>query len=313
MKIPASEWQRVTGLMREFELLDAEDLLRGRASPMYQISLAELGDRNKRRPLPDLAVGASRCGGPPDLPPGFTWPHFAPGNPLHFYLQLDLASLPRLPDSPLPEAGLLYVFFGMTGEDYALSFRVHFSDAPRSSLQRQARPDTAAPDQLSAEYFAPEFEPHALQATVGTEIAWTLDGRENLLDVLRERFPAANESEFTDRVLEFQLRSADVNHAAMKDTGYPRHWWQVATLLGATVGSQARRSAQRHLHSNGADRNDPALDEEHARWRQFLQLESNTITGFESLCDARPYRLLLRAPASPWCAFEHLDAQVAGD
>lgn len=54
-------------------------------------------------------VGASRIGGLPDLPEGCAWPEHE-GRKLPFIAQLDLASLPRWPEMPLPERGNLWFF-----------------------------------------------------------------------------------------------------------------------------------------------------------------------------------------------------------
>ena len=55
--------------------------------------------------------GFNRLGGLPALPPGLAWPEWR-GRPLAFLLQLDLASLPRLPGLPeLPASGLLWWFY----------------------------------------------------------------------------------------------------------------------------------------------------------------------------------------------------------
>jgi len=56
------------------------------------------------------AVGASRFGGPADLPAANEWPHHAE-QPLTFIGQIRLDEVaPLLPDNPLPEKGLLSLF-----------------------------------------------------------------------------------------------------------------------------------------------------------------------------------------------------------
>ena len=56
-----------------------------------------------------LALGASKLGGHPDLPPDTAWPH-SDGRPLAFVAQVRLDDLPRLDDDLLPTSGLLSFF-----------------------------------------------------------------------------------------------------------------------------------------------------------------------------------------------------------
>jgi hypothetical protein len=60
---------------------------------------------------PEDRVGGSAFGGLPHLPMDVPWPANKTGKPLPFILELDLATLPRIPDlSLLPPAGGLYLF-----------------------------------------------------------------------------------------------------------------------------------------------------------------------------------------------------------
>ncbi len=83
-------------------------------------------------PTPDdgPAVGASRVGGTPDLPPALAWPT-ARGEPYVFLAQLDLASLAPLEAArELPGRGWLSFFYhpGGTSDDGLVPVRVlHFS------------------------------------------------------------------------------------------------------------------------------------------------------------------------------------------
>lgn len=65
----------------------------------------------------DWAVGATRVGGQPDLPPELPWPAGAEG-PLFFVLQVDLALVAPLDlEEKLPRDGLLSVFSDPFAED----------------------------------------------------------------------------------------------------------------------------------------------------------------------------------------------------
>jgi uncharacterized protein YwqG len=67
-------------------------------------------DRKKHIGL-TAAVGASRLGGLPDVPPGFSWPQID-GKPMQFLAQINCAEIPaQTVDAPFPAEGLLYFFF----------------------------------------------------------------------------------------------------------------------------------------------------------------------------------------------------------
>ncbi len=107
--------------------------------------------------------GFNRLGGLPSLPPGLEWPEWR-GRPLAFLLQLDLATLPRVPGLPeLPEAGLLWWFYdagqstwGFDPEDRG-SWRLLFAEAAPADCSPQAPPEGLVPEDL--------FEPLGLRAT----------------------------------------------------------------------------------------------------------------------------------------------------
>lgn len=90
----------------------------------------------------ELALGASRMGGAPDLPAEISWPHHE-GRPLEFLAQIDFAEAARayaLPD--LPTSGWLAVFYhAQRGHELGRKglHMVHF-DGERSALQRAEHP-----------------------------------------------------------------------------------------------------------------------------------------------------------------------------
>lgn len=64
-----------------------------------------------QRPYPDMPIGASRLGGMPHVPPGWTWP-MAETEPMLFLGHINCADLHGLPGAEeLPSSGLL-AFFG---------------------------------------------------------------------------------------------------------------------------------------------------------------------------------------------------------
>ncbi len=62
----------------------------------------------------DLALGATKIGGRPDLPPDTSWPEWR-GAPLNFLAQIQLADIAAYdPDGELPHEGTLSFFFDYT-------------------------------------------------------------------------------------------------------------------------------------------------------------------------------------------------------
>jgi hypothetical protein len=89
-----------------------------------------------------LRLGNSRLGGCPDLPVGAEWP--AEEGRLHsFVLQLDLASVPRFGDGPLPAAGRLYLFLGDLTPGKGVQHRVLFRLPTEVPLRLVSVPDGA--------------------------------------------------------------------------------------------------------------------------------------------------------------------------
>ena len=88
----------------------------------------------------------NRLGGKPNLPKGFNWPTWRE-QPLAFVAQLDLATLPQVPELPLPRTGSLS-FFYEGGEnawgfspDHAGSSVVLYMQEPLSSFPLRSLPE----------------------------------------------------------------------------------------------------------------------------------------------------------------------------
>jgi hypothetical protein len=291
MTIDASEQTRLQSLIAEHGLADAADLLIDRAHPMIVIRLAALDARENRQALDVMPIAASRWGGKPDVPTGFDWPQLSNGTPFHFALQLDLAATPRFADWPLPESGLLSAFIGMNGDGYGIDARIFHFAAEAGRLVRMAPPNYSG-DDLYLEYFSPEFEPFLLAASLGIDIRYRDREGGDLLDLITARYPQADWNDLLNRYEAVSSVAADPRASEYANTGFPRHWWQVGQLFGATNAEHQEASASRR-------------GGEAAHWQRLLSIESNAVTGFESLCDARPYRMLVRDPgATPWRTFD---------
>lgn len=89
----------------------------------------------------DLAVGVSRVGGEPDLPPNLAWPVGAEG-PMLFVLQVDLALVAPLDlEERLPSEGLLSVF----ADPFAREVRVFHHELGAPLVRRPTPADALRP------------------------------------------------------------------------------------------------------------------------------------------------------------------------
>ena len=80
--------------------------------------------------------GDPRVGGVPDLPPGVDWPTHN-GKHLTFVAQVDLSTLPRWKDCPLPAAGWLWFF---AAGDFPIASTVLHWEGNAAALQRRPTP-----------------------------------------------------------------------------------------------------------------------------------------------------------------------------
>ena len=107
----------------------------------------------------ELALGGSRLGGSPDLPPGFVWPTNQ-GRPLVFLAQLNLTDFRRFEAAQvLPDEGWLYFFYDAGAQPWGFDpadragWSVHFHpDSDAGALTRTKLPPTPA------DAVPPEFE-----------------------------------------------------------------------------------------------------------------------------------------------------------
>ncbi len=107
------------------------------------VDLAPLGPDDLQR------LGNSRLGGCPDLPVGAEWPA-EDGQLYTFLLQVDLASVPRFGDGPLPAGGRVYLFLGDLTAGKGVQHRVLFRLPTEVPLRMVPVPD-------GAEFLSPEL------------------------------------------------------------------------------------------------------------------------------------------------------------
>ena len=114
------------------------------------------------------AVPTNRLGGRPNLPKDFDWPTWQE-EPLAFVAQLDLPTLPKVPDLPLPRTGALFFFFeggenawGFSPEDQGSS-RVLYSPKPLSAFPLRSVPTDLDED---LRFKGVELSPQPLEHTL---------------------------------------------------------------------------------------------------------------------------------------------------
>jgi hypothetical protein len=94
----------------------------------------------------DLALGATKIGGQPDLPPDTLWPEWR-GAPLNFLAQIRLADVAAYdPDSELSHEGMLSIFFdhsnwGKPGRDGQGALAIVLYSRESAALQRLPWPE----------------------------------------------------------------------------------------------------------------------------------------------------------------------------
>ena len=130
------------------ELLEAAGLTRVSAEIM-QVALPSI--RLKAHPVEEtqLEQGATKFGGSPDFPAGYTWPE-RDGLPLPFVAQINLSEVaPYDRLRLLPAQGMLYFFFDLhaffdSWPRRQSTWRVLYDSSALPALQRVAMPETGA-------------------------------------------------------------------------------------------------------------------------------------------------------------------------
>lgn len=121
--------------------------LAGRAAAIEPLVLDSIRVRPAPLPRQAQALGASRLGGLPDLPPGLAWPR-QEDIPLSFLAQFDMADLaPFTAARQLPPIGILYFFYDAEDQPWGFDpaheggWRVLYCADPRTITGRAEAPD----------------------------------------------------------------------------------------------------------------------------------------------------------------------------
>lgn len=232
------------------------DAIASLATPSVRLATARVEEA-------DIALGASRFGGSPDVPRGFEWPT-CEGEPLSFLVQIDLSTF--VVDG-LPASGWLLFFYDVGAQPWGFDpadaggARVVFVDEVRDALERVPHPpmdDTCGP-----------FEWCEVSVTVGMDLPSAMD--RVLLDAGLgfEDFDAADHYESVSAAI----------------TGVGHFLPCLHHLLGHPQEIQGDMRGECQLVTNGlscgdgtayrSDRGKALLRDCGAEWQLLLQLDSD--------------------------------------
>jgi uncharacterized protein YwqG len=115
----------------------------------------------------ELAIGASKIGGTPDLPPGMMWPEWKEDEPFLFIAQINLSEIAAYDrEGALPHTGMLYFLYYEGDEWYFFipkkqgdptPWHVIYYDGDLTQLQRAPLPSSSSPDWMLFSACAVEF------------------------------------------------------------------------------------------------------------------------------------------------------------
>ena len=159
-----------------------------------------------------LAVGVSKIGGVPDLPPDLSWPDWQ-GLPQSFIAQIRLADVrPYDTNHVLPPAGMLWFFYDAKQETYGDSpadrggWCVYFSNDDLSRPQRHAAPATLPASSLfraGSLSFSSEITLSQHPEMEIPHFDWTEDEQHKYEDVLSHMHTPAERTLPEDQLLGF--------------------------------------------------------------------------------------------------------------
>jgi hypothetical protein len=253
-------------LLVEHGIADDHETILGEAQPAISLFLSEVVERDERTPPDGYRIGTHRFGGQPDLPVGVTWPA-ENGEPFTFVLQLALASLPAIPESPLPTHGMLWLFQGGLDDEKGPKARVLWKDCIPSKCVRQRPPTTHSTSFR-------EYAPFGIETIAASDLP-PVDSH--------DRRPMPH-GDLPESYFDFVTRARDPHFDRHAASEYPWHWQYVGQLLGVTPP---------RLPNEGG-----------ARWRRLLSLSENPITDFSTLIDAEPLHYVIDAHEKTWTRFD---------
>lgn len=241
-------------------LAEVKALLR----PSLRLHLDPLEDEAEEH-----ALGCSRFGGDPDLPPELPWPS-ADGEPMIFVAQLDLGELSAFAAAAeLPREGLLSFFYAPFSMDRGLEYPVAVLHlAPPSALVRRPAPDPRA-----------RLRPHAIEFEEEEQLP-AIESQ-CLFEALR---PAAEVQAYHERLARGHGEDPPIDPGAL------------AELVLSRSRCDFERPTHRLLGHPSSIQGDPYLDVEMSRrgWDEWREGSDEALAARER---ALGWRLLLQVDA----------------
>jgi len=259
--VPVSRYQTPRNAWRS--LLEEAGIEARHLDSLQKLVRPALRLETRKVPQADLALGQSRLGGEPDLPPKFSWPVYK-GKPLAFIAQVNLEAVARvMSTAPLPKRGHLWFFYaadqdnwGFDPKDRGSSVVHHEADV---ALERRA-----LPRELPAQG---RFPPCAIVMSSYVDIPSMEDERNPLMGSDDDTFD--NYTEVKDQL------AAPSNDVAHK-------------LLGHAQTIQGAMELECALTTNGIytgdgrgykDRRAAKLAQSQYDWRLLLQIDTDDSAG----------------------------------
>ncbi len=136
--------EEVTTTLRQIGLASAAERIADLCRSCIRFHARPVDDR-------EIAIGASKLGGLPDLPWTLQWPEAGGGYPLKFLCQVNLGDLKAFPEAAVfPPDGRLYFFYDVEEQPWGFDpgdragWRVQYGDGRADSLVRRGLPEQMA-------------------------------------------------------------------------------------------------------------------------------------------------------------------------
>ena len=301
------ERTRLETLLARFELTPYRDEILALGSPC--ISMALVDPPSVPEPdLPPVAIGHSKVGGDPDLPPGVAWPADEQGR-AGFFLQIALADLPVAPWNPLPASGMCYLFCHDDSRPFwdPPGWEVVWWQGNPGELQRRKPEPDLLNSWVGENSFFTTSVARPLTFRAGTDFPPGSSQDWEFVNDL-ERRTRDSDPDVLDRYFEFVLQAADPGVDADRARGRGPYFHPIGRLLGHTDPTQrenmallGRGAMEKLRDSEWRREHRQELAKEGAAWRQFLRLEANSATRYMGPCDASPVFVIARDEGlRPW-------------
>ncbi|MGN1408961.1 MAG: YwqG family protein [Eubacteriales bacterium] len=187
--------KEIEALLKEYGLSECCDKIKKAVRSSVHIEPEPADDEN-------IAVGASKMGGLPDLPKGVEWfRHRHTGIPLSFVCQINFAEVrPYDIENKLPAGGILYFFYDCSAENMPWGFDpedsggrvVYYYGGDLSELERKKSPEDIGENENGCVFgaavlsFRTEFDIPGPDIPAGEALGLTGDEQEKYWELMEE-------------------------------------------------------------------------------------------------------------------------------